>query len=300
MSDTAHGNISGKRLVVFGCGYVGTEVARQGIARGLRVTALTRNAAKAQALQHAGVEAVVAELSDQAWHERIEGGADFVVNCVSSGGGGAESARTSYVGGMRSVIEWARTRGAAGTLVYTGSTSVYPQGDGARIDEAAPIAANGRERAQILIEAEEVLRTGVVECGRWLVLRLAGIYGPERHHLLEQVRLGEIAGQADYHLNLIYRDDIAAAIWAAFTAPATVRNEVFNLADDGAAARAEIVDWLARRVGVAPPRFTGVPAPGRREQTPDRIILNAKAKAVLGWRPACSTFREGYEKILSR
>jgi nucleoside-diphosphate-sugar epimerase len=300
MRDAAHGNISGKRLVVFGCGYVGSEVARQGVAQGLRVTALTRNPAKAEALSTEGIEVVVAELADAAWHERIEGGAEFVLNCVSSGGGGAESARRSYVTGMRSLLAWARTHGAAGTLIYTGSTSVYPQGDGARVDETAPLALTGGERARILIEAEELLRTSDGACGRWFVLRLAGIYGPGRHHLLEQVRQGEIAGRGEHRLNLIHRDDIAAAIWAALTAPPTVRNEVLNLADDGAAPKAEIAGWLAQRLGVRAPRFSGEPAAGRREVTPDRIIVNANAKAVLGWRPAFPSYREGYEKILSR
>jgi nucleoside-diphosphate-sugar epimerase len=72
------------------------------------------------------------------------------------------------------------------------------------------------------------------------------------------------------------------------------------VADDGAALKAEIVEWLARRIGVALPRFTGEPAMGRRAVTPDRVIANARAKAVLGWRPRFATFREGYENLLSR
>ena len=300
MRGAAHGNISGKRLVVFGCGYVGAEVARQGVARGLRVTALTRNEAKAEALRADGIEVIVADLASETWHAAIAGGADFVLNCVSSGGGGVEGARRSYVGGMNSIIAWARMRGAAGTLIYTGSTSVYPQGEGATVDENAPLATTGSERARILIEAEDRLCANEGAWARWFVLRLAGIYGPGRHHLVEQVRAGEVAGRGEHRLNLIYRDDIAAAIWAAFAAPSAMANEVFNLADDGAAPKAEITAWLAARLGLPPPRFSGEPTAGRREVTPDRVIVNAKAKAVLGWRPEYPSFREGYEKILSR
>ena len=300
MRGAAHVNISGKRLVVFGCGYVGAEVARQGVARGLRVTALTRNDAKAEALRADGIEVIVADLASETWHAAIAGGADFVLNCVSSGGGGVEGARRSYVGGMNSIIAWARMRGAAGTLIYTGSTSVYPQGEGARVDENAPLATTGSERARILIEAEDRLCANEGAWARWFVLRLAGIYGPGRHHLVEQVRAGEVAGRGEHRLNLIYRDDIAAAIWAAFAAPSAMANEVFNLADDGAAPKAEITAWLAARLGLPPPRFSGEPTAGRREVTPDRVIVNAKAKAVLGWRPEYPSFREGYEKILSR
>ena len=56
MPPFAHGNFSGKRLVVFGCGYVGGAVAREARERGMRVTALTRNAAKAIPLREAGIE----------------------------------------------------------------------------------------------------------------------------------------------------------------------------------------------------------------------------------------------------
>jgi len=133
-----------------------------------------------------------------------------------------------------------------------------------------------------------------------MVLRLAGIYGPGRHHLLEQVRTGEVAGRGDYRLNLIYREDIVGAVAAACGAGPEVGSGVFNVADDGAATKAEIVAWLAERVGVALPRFTGEPAAGRREVTPDRVIVNTKAKAAWGWRPRYPSFREGYEKILSR
>lgn len=299
MSGEAHGNISGKRLVIFGCGYVGRELAREGLARGLRVTALTRNEAKALELRSTGVDVVVADLAADEWHSRIEGGAEFVVNCVSSGGAGLAGYRRSYVEGMDAILQWAGRRGGAGTLVYTSSTSVYPQDGGVRVEETAP-TSTAPERGQILIAAEERLRADDEARARWFVLRLAGIYGPERHGLLDQVRRGEITGRGEHRLNSIYRDDICAAVWRALEAPVSIANEVFNVADDGAARKSDIAAWLATRLGLPEPRFTGESVTGRRPAAPDRVIANEKIKRVLGWRPGCPTFREGYEKILSR
>lgn len=299
MSDDAHGNFSGKRLVIFGCGYVGSELAREATTRGLRVTALTRNEAKAVVLRSAGVEAVVADLATDDWHGRIDGRADFAVNCVSSGGAGLAGYRRSYVDGMDSIARWAQARGKVGTMIYTSSTSVYPQDGGVRVDETAPTTA-APERGQILLEAEAKLTTATGACGRWFVLRLAGIYGPDRHGLLDQVRTGEIVGRGEHRLNLIYRDDISAAIWRALGAPPSVADQIFNVADDGAARKADIAAWLATRLGLPAPRFSGEPTTGRRAAAPDRIVANDKIKTVLGWRPACPTFREGYEKLLSR
>ena len=285
--------------MIFGCGYLGTEIARQAGQLGLRVTVLTRNEATAAGLSAQGASTIVADLADGGWHGRIPGHADFVLNCVSSGGGGIAGYRHSYLEGMASVLAWAAERGSAGTLVYTSSTSVYPQDGGGRVDEMAPTNGDG-ERAQLLVETENRLRLSTDACHRWFVLRLAGIYGPARHHVIDQVRQGEIAGRGDHRLNLIHRDDICAAIWAAFAAPATVMNEVFNVADDEAAAKEEIVAWVANRLGVPTPRFTGEPAAGRRAVTPDRVIVSEKLKTALGWRPAFPTFREGYENLLSR
>jgi nucleoside-diphosphate-sugar epimerase len=306
----------GKRLVIFGCGYVGGAVARQALARGMRVTALTRNPATAAELRTMGAEVVVADLAGEAWHAQIAGGADYVLDAVSSSGGGIEGYRRSYVDGMRSLFAWARKTGPVGTLVYTSSTSVYPQDGGAVVDERAATTGGG-ERAQVLLGAEKVLRAGrevrgegvvaegdsaggaVTACRRYFILRLAGIYGPGRHALLEQVRAGEVAGVGAHRLNLIHRADICAAIWAVFAAPPAVADEIFNVADDGAAPKTEVAAWLAARIGVRAPVFSGAPAGGRRAVTPDRVIANAKLKAALGWRPRFPDFRAGYENVLA-
>ena len=375
-----------EKLVVFGAGYLGGVVAREGVARGMRVTGLTRNAETARELEAAGVEAVVAELGSEEWHERI-GAADFVVNCTGAGGGGVKGYRKSYVEGMKSVVAWLRRSGgvaagggaagggaadggAAGGgtrgFVYTSSTSVYSQSGGVVVREGDEVAAGGDVRAQfresaacvgargdatatgsagilpaglgacsmggasrrqpagsrrsqslsrhlhapsafadadedaddaslkraLLLEAEKVaLRGGAC------VLRLAGIYGPGRHALLDQMRAGAamLPGRADSRLNLIHRDDAAAAIWAVLERGGAggsgsaggngsacesggadgsgsacgngsgsageglggefFRGEIFNVCDDEACLRGEVAEWLARRLDVRAPAF---------------------------------------------
>jgi len=295
--------LSGKRLVIFGCGYVGSALARAAAGGGASVEALTRNPEKAAALRAAGLaKVVVADLSAADWHGQIAGGAEYVVNCVSSGG--ADAYRQSYVGGMQSVLAWAAKGGSpVGTLVYTSSTAVYPQGEGAVVDESSP-AEVATPNGAIIRESEALLQHApAVAVRRHFILRLAGIYGPDRHHLLDQLREGRplLGGSGDHRLNLAHRDDIVAAILACLWAPAPVGNDVFNVADSTPALRAEVVAWLAERLGRPVPGFDGA-ASARRGGAPmsDRIISNAKIQRVLGWRPQYADYRAGYEKLLSR
>lgn len=293
--------LSGKRLVIFGCGYVGAALARAALAAGASVEALTRNPVKAAALRAAGLaDVVVADLAATDWHGRIPGGADFVVNCVSSGG--LENYRQSYVGGMQSVLAWAaRGPAAVGTLVYTSSTAVYPQGDGALVDESA--SADGATPNGAIIRESEVLiqqaPTGAVR--RHFILRLAGIYGPGRHHLLDQLRAGRpvLGGSGGHRLNLAHRDDIVRAILACLSAPAAIASQVFNVTDSAPVSRTEVVAWLAQRLNRPAPGFDGSTTARRGgAPMPDRVISNARIQQVLGWRPQYPDFRAGYEAIL--
>lgn len=290
--------LEGKHLLIVGCGYVGEAVARAAMAGGARVSALTRNADKAAALRALGAEVVVADLATAEWHSHWRQAPDFLLNAVSSGGGGLEGYRRSYVEGMVSLAAWASQVGPVGTAVYTSSTSVYPQDGGVAVDETSP--TGGGERAQLLLAAEETLRAARGAWRRWFILRLAGIYGPGRHYLLEQVRAGEVVGVGGHRLNLIHRDDAAGAVLAVLRAPPTVGSEILNVADDGAARKEEVAAWLAEQVGLPAPRFTGEASSLRRPTVPDRVILNAKLKAKLGWRPGFSTYRDGYGGFLSR
>jgi nucleoside-diphosphate-sugar epimerase len=293
------------RLVIFGCGYVGGALALAARDRGIAVTALTRNPAKAAELETAGIATVVGELSGAGWHDRIPAGADWVADTVSAAEPTVEGYRRSYVEGMRSILEWAR-KGArpVGTLCYTSSTGVYPQGGGAVVDESAPTTGAG-PTGRVLVEAEDLLRAAPASAvARSFVFRLAGIYGPGRHHLLDSLRAGAEAlpGEAGFRLNLAHRDDIVSALLAGFTAPPAVGGAVFNVSDDAPAPRGEVAAWLAARLGRPVPAFAGAAASARKGggTAPDRIIRSRRIRETLGWHPRHADFRSGYAELLGQ
>ncbi|MDX2110083.1 MAG: NAD(P)H-binding protein [Verrucomicrobiota bacterium] len=277
---------SPRRLLIFGCGYLGQSVAARALEAGWEVSALTRNAAKAAALAASGVAVVQAELQSDSWHDALAGEWTSVVNCVSSGGGGVEGYRHSYLDGMHSINRWlANTGTKVGTFVYTSSTSLYTQSGDVLVDEDAPLV-NLSATASILREAEEVVET-LPPPTRTFILRLAGIYGPGRHHLLDQLRAGNtiFKGTGRSLLNLIHRDDAAAAIMKAIgkaegrgqkaevavteecslqipsrkstasSCDESVRTRIYNVADGHPANRVEIAAWLAAQLQLPEPQW---------------------------------------------
>ncbi len=288
--------------MIFGCGYVGTALAAHCLASGVRVGALTRNPETAAHLRAMGVEEVIeGDLADPDWHARVQGHYEAVVNCVSSAGGGVAGYRKSYLEGQRAILEWCAGRGIR-SYVYTSSTSVYPQDGGVIVDESAD-TREAPETGQILLQSEQLVAEAAARLGRWYVLRLAGIYGPGRHHLLDQLRDGPgvIPGRGDYTLNLIHLDDIVAAICAAL-ANSRAPSGIYNIADDSPETKASLMNWLADALGLPAPRFDPDQVSARLQRRggrmPDRKILNAKAKRELGWAPKYPSFREGYRAML--
>jgi len=290
-------------VAILGAGYVGSELARLAIARGWRVSTLTRNPVKADTLRALGCgTVVVADIADRGWHAKLAGAHSFVVNTTSPGGAGLQGYRHSSVAGMESIGEWLGSQ-PPGTVVYTSSTGVYPQGGGAIIDESAPTEEGGG-RGGLLRLAEQKLEHAAAATGwRWFVLRLAGIYGPGRHRMLDQIRSGAaLSGKPTGRLNLIHRDDICSAILACLEADRSVNSSTFNLSDNSPGTRAEMAMWIASEFGLPEPSFAGAePAAGSpfgRRVTPDRVIASDRIRTVLGWSARHGDFRSGYAELI--
>lgn len=290
-------------MAVLGCGYLGSHFAEKCAQAGARVWALTRNPATAEKLARLpGLSVVRAELAGTSWHSLLPSEIDLGVDCVGSGAGGLEGYRASYFEGMRSISLWlaaARVR----ALAYTGTTAVYPANEGQTVDESSPVVAAGMDTREGLLRAtEETLREAAARHGvSAFVFRMAGLYGPGRHRFLDLVREGgsELPGEPSHRLNLIHRDDAARALAASASLSGAPGCRFLNLCDDHPAARSEVAAWVASRLGLSAPSFSGAASAERTRGSLDRAISNAAVKRLLGWAPLYPSYREGYEPLLA-
>jgi nucleoside-diphosphate-sugar epimerase len=283
-----------ERLLVAGCGDLGTRVALLATARGATVFGLRRDAARVPA----PITAIAGDLARGDW--AVPDALDTVVLCVAPGREAraakspAERAavyEATYLAGARGLVAALKRADARPRrIVFTSSTGVYGADDGRVVDEDTPpepSEATGR----VLLATEEFLATSGFPS---TALRLGGIFGPGRTRLVEQV----LNGEAHYGVspprftNRIHVDDAAAAVVHLLEladAPAVVCG-----VDDTSATEGEVLVWLARRLGALDPR----PLPGRSPHGAGKRVSNARLRAS-GFRCSYPSFREGYEALIA-
>lgn len=285
------------RVLIVGCGYVGLELGRRWASEGAFVAGVRRSSAGAAELAAEGLEVVIGDVTRREDVLGWPGGWDVVVNAVSSSRGGAEVYRQVYRDGTRNLLEWMDGIGV-GRYVHLSSTSVYGQTDGGWVDEDSPTEP-ASETSRLLVETERsLLRAHVEKAFPSVVLRVAGIYGPGRGHQLQQLLRGEarVQGDGSRWVNMVHRDDVAAAVRAVTVAP--VAGRLFNVVDDEPARQGEFVTWLAHEYGEpVPPMASEEENAARKRGLTHKRVSNRRLRTETGWVPAYRTFREGYRKL---
>ncbi len=273
-------------LLIAGCGYLGQAVARMAMERGREVMGICQRESSAQALREAGIQARAVSLSDSDAVLKLAGDLPremTVVHCAASGrGGGSDAYRAVYLEGMRNLRA---AFPAASRILFTSSTSVYPQIDGSVVNEDS-LAEPDRETGRILRAAEsETLTAGGT------VVRLAGLYGPGRSVLLRNFLTGESlldirteppATPDGRWVNQIHRDDAARALLLAVNTGAT-RGLVLNAADSTPMLQRTLFNELARRFDLPFPPSAAPDVSRKRGWSHKRV--DASRLRALGWEP---------------
>lgn len=274
------------KVIIAGCGFLGEAAAALFFGAGWSVLGLcaTRESARRLAEKPYSVEIrdIAAPLEfPSPWH-----GADALIHCASSGGGGPEAYRRVYLEGLLNLLTGVQPR----RTLFVSSTSVYAQADGSVVDESSP-ASPDRETAQILRETE-----GVALASGGYVARLSGLYGPGRSVLLRKFLSGEarIEGDGSRWINQIHRDDAARAIFHLFTNRA--EPGVYNVSDDTPATQRDVLGWLAEFLG-SPLPLQGEPDLSRKRGWTSKRVSNAKLRST-GWAPSFPSFRDALPTLV--
>lgn len=276
------------KVLVLGAGDLGTEAGLRFIAAGHRVTAWRR---RPELLPDSfGTRRV--DLGDAGTElPTIDADTDIVVFTPAAPERSEEAYRRTYLSAAHRVFHaLARDGVDPKRFLLISSTAVYGDAAGGWVDEDTPISPR-TETARILAETEELVRGSAAAP---VILRLAGIYGPGRNHLITQMRDGNArTPDKTVWTNRIHRDDAAAAIVHLCTLEPRPA-QLYLGVDQEPAGLAEVQAFLAESLGVPQPPVGEAPV----NRGGDRRLSNARLLST-GFRFAFPTYREGYASVLA-
>ncbi len=201
--------MSGRRIVIVGCGYIGEQIAKQELQQGNKVTVLVRRAERAEYLAEQGLDVVRTDLDRQQDAEYINLQHAWLYYLAPPPSGGVEDSR------MRNFVS-AQSQTYPDRAVLISTTGVYGDCEGAWVTEDRPVAPQV-DRARRRVDAEQLFTAWAQARGvSSVILRVPGIYGPGR---LPRKRLESGTPVLDRHespwSNRIHASDLVRCCLAA-------------------------------------------------------------------------------------
>jgi len=232
------------QVMIFGCGYSGTAIAKAFAGEGARISGTTRSADRLAALRDSGIEPFLFDgesLSDDLRLAMAE--ATHLVQSIAPRD--ADPLLRIIDGEFASLMPKLRWIG------YLSTVGVYGDHRGAWVNEETPCTpVSGRSKERL--EAED----GWMAAGRArnipaAVLRLSGIYGPGRNAFcnLERGTARRLI-KKDQVFNRIRVEDIGAA--TRFLADRGLSG-IYNVTDDRPGPPQDVIFEAASLMGVEPP-----------------------------------------------
>lgn len=237
------------KILIVGCGAIGTQLAHVLSANGHKVTGLKRNPPKSGAGE---IDYFTADITSSADLKDLPTDFDTLYFIVSPDGRNEESYRDIYESGLNNLLNKFSLAGSNPHWIFVSSTSVYGQSQGEWINENS-IAQPENVTSQLIRQAEQKLMDLDPEN---IVVRFSGIYGPGREYLLRMaMQSPAIQQNPPYFTNRIHQQDCVGVL--AFLLERRLAGvgleQCYLASDDDPAPLWEVISWLAEQLECQPP-----------------------------------------------
>lgn len=233
-------------VLIAGCGDLGTALAHQLQDAGISPIGMRRSLILNPTFPY--VQADVTSPSSLSVLANLN--PDILVYCVAAKAQTDEDYRQHYVEGLRHVLNALNGATHLKHVFFVSSTRMYGESGDALLDENTPpqpLDFGGKR----LLEAESLLS----KAGRswtYTALRLTGIYGPGRAHMLSLARSISDWPSQNTWTNRIHRDDAAA--FMVHLIQMIKRGEsvqdCYVVTDSLPVSQHEVLRWIAGQMGV--------------------------------------------------
>ncbi len=273
------------RLLIAGCGDLGTRLGLLWCELGGRVVALRR---RIDGLPSC-FERVAADLSQPLALGLLSGHFDAVAYLASADARTPQAYQLAYVDGFKHLFEGLSSPVAR--VLFASSTAVYAEDAGGWVNEGSstqPTAFNG----QVLLRAEQQAFELAPQA---TVLRLSGLYGPGRERMLALARAGDV-GTLRWG-NRIHIDDAAAALLHVLQLPQPPR--VLCVSDDQPARDDLVLAYLRRLLNWPVPVALESNSTATQSAECGRRVSNQNLRAT-GFVLRYPSYANGYSALLTQ
>lgn len=253
------------KVLIVGCGYVGNHLAECLVKQNHKVWGIRRDITYVSPV----VKGISADINSITVSQLPL--VDYVIYLVSADNKSTDAYQLAYHDGIsRLISEYKKHHSPPKKFIFASSTSVYEVTDGSWVDENSPCDPQ-QETGKILRAGENVLANSGFD---FSIVRFAGIYGPNRHYLLDKVLAGDvnITLKANYS-NRIHRDDCAGIIMHLMRL--IINDGIYIGVDCEPTPINTIVGWLSGRVGKKLAEGKSITSPDPGDMNSNKRCSNA-------------------------
>jgi len=277
------------KILIIGCGAIGTQLAHVLSAKGHQVTGLKRNPPETD---DGKVHYFTADITSPADLIDLSTDFDTLYFILSPDGRNEESYRDIYESGLNNLLNKFSQTGSNPHWIFVSSTSVYGQSQGEWVDENS-ITQPTNATSQFIRRAEQKLMEREVDN---IVIRFSGIYGPGREYLLRMaMQTPAIQQNPPYYTNRIHEQDCVGVLAFLLERRLTgiVLDQCYLASDDNPAPMWEVMSWLAEQMNCQPPTVKV----NDNHYVMNKRCNNQRLKA-LGYQFRYPCYKDGYLELI--
>ena len=219
---------------------------------------------------------------------------DFVIYCPSSDARDIISYQTIYARGIKVIASIYKKRSHKPRLIYASSSRVFEQNHGQWVSEDSPCRPKDPLSSQIL-DGETTTKESELDP---IIVRFSGIYGINRHPLLDALQKGNVNLCNSLHFsNRIHVHDCARVLYHMMRIK---YNEHLYIASDCEPTPINtIVSWLSATTGLPLPENKHDSSPDPNDFKSNKRLNNTRLLHT-GFRFEFPNYRQGFKDILQQ
>lgn len=278
------------KVLIVGCGDVGTRLATRLIQNGHDVVGLRRSPPK-DALRK--ISYFAADITSLESLSKLDTDFDQVFYAVAPDRRDERHYQDIYETGLSHLFNHFAKNNKKPHWIFVSSTAVYGVTNGAWIDESTPLCPTSFAGKFLLAAEKKILK----QDAKNIIVRFSGIYGEGRERLIGIAR-NKTPVQADppYYSNGIHQSDCVGVL--AFLLEKRLNGvrlaSCYLASDDEPAPILEVVSWLAKKLALG----TAVKKPTNIKDLMNKRCDNGRLK-TLGYQFKYPSYREGYLPLLA-